>query len=236
MALQLVMPFAPSPTYHAADFIRGIGNAEALDLIERWPDWPYSIVLLHGAPGSGKTHLAHVFAARSGASFLPVARIGEAPADQLLTGNHCWVIDDITALREEAALAQLINHARARGDYVLMTAPAPVAQLPLALADLRSRLIALPTISLGAPDDALLTGVLAKEFADRQLRITPEVLSFAINHLERSYQAVQQFAERMDAISLARGRAITLPLAREALRTDASEQEQNASPTTHEEN
>lgn len=221
--MQLVMPFAPSPTYNSADFIRGVGNAEALDLMERWPDWPYSILLLHGASGSGKTHLAHLFAARSHAAFIPPERIGTVPADQLLAGNHCWVLDGLERIADEAALAQLINHLRARGDYLLITAQTPAAQLPLTLPDLRSRLLALPATALGAPDDALLAGVLAKAFADRQLRIAPEVLNFAISQLERSYESVQQFAATMDSVSLARGRAITLPLVREALRSNAGE-------------
>nr|HPH70677.1 hypothetical protein [Kofleriaceae bacterium] len=116
------------------------------------------------------------------------------------------------------ALAQLINHARARGDYVLMTANAAAAELPFTLPDLRSRLLALPAIALGAPDDALLMGVLAKQFADRQLRIAPEVLQFATSHIERSYTAAQAFVKAMDGLSLERGRAITITLVREAMK------------------
>ena len=216
MASQLVMPFAPVTSYAPEDFIRGAANEEALTLIERWPDWPYSIMLIHGPRGSGKTHLAHLFAARTRATMLDAARVGTAPADQLLTGNHAWVLDDITQVQDPAALAQLINHARARGDYMLLTAPAPASALPFTLPDLTSRLNMLPATALAAPDDALLTGVLAKAFADRQLRVTPEVLQYAISRLERHYDAVQQFAERVDALSLARGRAITLPLIRDA--------------------
>jgi chromosomal replication initiation ATPase DnaA len=220
-AMQLVMPFAPNATYHEADFIRGEANAGALALVERWPDWPYSLVLLHGPQGSGKTHLAHVFASRTGAQFIAPERVGQVPADQILNGGHSWVLDGIEAIADHAALAQLINHARARGDYLLLSARTPATALPIELPDLRSRLLALPTITLGPPDDALLTGVLAKSFADRQLRVTPEVLHYAIGQLERSYASIQRFAAVMDAISLARGRALTLPLVREALKGSA---------------
>ncbi len=215
--MQLVMPFSASPSYHAADFIRGESNAEALRWVEGWPNWPYSIILLHGPKGSGKTHLAHVFADRANATMIDVARLGSAPADHLLTGNHCWVLDNMDAVANQPALAQLINHVRARGDYLVMTASNAAAQLPLDLPDLRSRLLAVPSIALGAPDDALLLGVLAKAFADRQLRMAPDVLQYAANQLERSYEAMQQFAADADALSLARGRAITLPLVRELL-------------------
>ncbi len=215
---QLVMPFAPATSYAPEDFVRGESNEEAHTLIHSWPNWPYSLMLIHGPKGCGKTHLAHVFAGRAQASLLDPKRIGTAPADQLLTGNHAWIIDDLTQVTHEAALAQLINHARARGDYMLLLADAPASQLPFALPDLRSRLAMLPAVTLGAPDDALLMGVLAKAFADRQLRIAPDVLAYAVARLERSHAAAQQFAAQMDQLSLAQGRAVTLPLVREALR------------------
>lgn len=216
-AQQLVMPFAPATSYAPEDFIRGEANFEACQLVDGWPNWPYSIMLLHGPTGCGKTHLAHLFAARSGATLLDASRVGTATADQLLAGNHAWVLDNVTQVRDQAALAQLINHARARGDYLLLVADAPAAHLPFTLPDLTSRLIMLPAVMLGAPDDALLMGVLAKAFADRQLRIAPDVLSYATARLERSYEAAQQFAAQMDQLSLVRGRAVTLPLVREAL-------------------
>jgi len=214
------MPFASQPSYHAADFIRGEANSEALSWMERWPDWPYSIILLHGPSRSGKTHLCHLFAARTGASFIDPARIGKSPADQILTGNHAWVLDGLEGV-DEAGLAQLINHARARGDYLLITATQSAHSHPFRLPDLSSRLKALPAVALGSPDEALLSGVLAKSFADLQLRIAPEVLSYAINQLERSYEAVAHFAKVIDELSLTRGRAITIPLVKEALTNSA---------------
>ncbi len=210
------MPFLPSESYDPADIVRGQANAEALDLIDRWPDWPYSIVLLVGATGSGKTHLAHRFARRARATFLAPEHIGSVPGDQLLTGNHAWVLDGLeSCLGQAAALAQLINMARARGDYLLFTAEHSPAQLSLPLPDLRSRLLALPHVTLHAPDDALLTGVLAKLFADRQLRVSPEVLALLIQRLDRTYEAAAEAVRAIDHYSLARGKPITNSLVRE---------------------
>lgn len=220
--MQLVMPFASSVSFEPADFIRGSANDVAFALVERWPDWPYSVVLLHGPAGSGKTHLTHVFAARSKATRIAAERLGQQTADQMLTGNHAWILEDIDKGCDAAALAQLMNLARARGDYMLLTASAPAASLPIALPDLRSRLLALPDVALGAPDDALLMGVLAKQFSDRQLRVTPEVLQYAVTHLERSFAAAKQFADALDHYSLAHGRGITLPVARALLQEIAA--------------
>ncbi|MEJ0009176.1 MAG: AAA family ATPase [Alphaproteobacteria bacterium] len=183
-----------------------------------WPDWPYSLLLLTGPKGCGKTHLAHVFAAQSRASFIDAASVGILTAEQLLGGaQHSWVLDDIEKVKSEASLAQLINHARSRGDYLLMTARARAPMLPFGLPDLTSRLKALPELSLGAPDDALLKSVLAKAFADRQLRIAPPVLDYALTRLERSYESAARFAAAVDAHALAQGRAATLPLVRQLL-------------------
>jgi chromosomal replication initiation ATPase DnaA len=219
--MQLVMPFAAQTSYHAADFIPGASNMTALALVERWPDWPYSLMLLTGPKGSGKTHLAHVFAARASAVFLAPERVGEATADQLLTGGHCWVLDGVEHVKNEAGLAQLINHARARGDYLLMTANAPATQLAFQLPDLRSRLKALPSVAVNVPDETLLLGVMAKAFSDRQLRLAPEMLEYTMARMERSYEAVQRFVDRVDALSLSRGRAVTAALVREALEDGA---------------
>lgn len=216
-AQQLVMPFVPATSYAPEDFISSESNDEAFRLVQSWPVWPYSIMLIHGPAGCGKTHLAHLFAAKAGATMLAPARVGTAPADQLLAGNHAWVLDPLRPGIDEAALAQLINHVRARGDYLLLVADAPAAHLAFTLPDLRSRLAMLPAVAVGAPDDALLMGVLAKAFADRQLRVAPDVLAYAVARLERSHAAAQQFAARIDELSLARGRAVTMPLVREVL-------------------
>jgi chromosomal replication initiation ATPase DnaA len=215
---QLVMPFAPTVSYQPEDFIHGPANEAAFDLIARWPDWPYSLVVLHGPKGCGKTHLCHVFAAQAQAMFLDPARIGTAPADQLLAGHHCWIIDGLERVADSAALAQLINHARARGDYLLMTASTPPAQLAIALPDLRSRLAALPEIGIALPDDMLLSAVLAKSFADRQLRVAPQALAFAVARLERSFEAAQHFAALVDEASLATGARVNMVLMRQILR------------------
>lgn len=215
--MQLVMPFALPTSTAAEDYIRGEANAAALALVERWPEWAYSIVLVHGESGSGKTHLCYVFARRANATFIDPARLGQQPADQLLVGNHAWVLDGLEKVADAPALAQLINHARARGDYLLITCDQAPAAMDIPLPDLRSRLLALPSVQLKAPDDALLAGVIAKQFADRQLRIAPEVLHYAVQHIERSYAAARRFVLTIDTLSLTRGRAITIPLVREAV-------------------
>src|SRR5258708_13334029 len=67
MTSQFVLEFAHRPAFGADDFLVAPSNEAAIALLDRWPDWSASAMLLHGPPGCGKTHLAHVWQARSGA-------------------------------------------------------------------------------------------------------------------------------------------------------------------------
>ncbi len=81
------------------------------------------------------------------------------------------VLDDADAVAEEAALLHLINLCAERGEHLLLLGREAPARWPVALPDLRSRLKATSAIGIGRPDDALLGALLARHFADRQLRV-----------------------------------------------------------------
>jgi chromosomal replication initiation ATPase DnaA len=91
----------------------------------------------------------------------------------------------------------------------------PPASWTVALPDLDSRLRAVLAIGIGLPDDALLGAVLVKHFADRQLRVAPEVIAYLLTHMERSFAAAAEMAARLDMVSLRDRRAITVSLARQ---------------------
>ncbi|HEY1978835.1 MAG TPA: chromosomal replication initiator DnaA, partial [Xanthobacteraceae bacterium] len=64
---QLALALDHAESYAREDFLSGPNNAAALALIESWPDWPAPAVALVGPEGSGKTHLASIWAVSSGA-------------------------------------------------------------------------------------------------------------------------------------------------------------------------
>jgi chromosomal replication initiation ATPase DnaA len=199
------------PQYHRADFLVSDSNRAAFALIEGWPDWPLRAAVLHGPAGSGKTHLAHLWCARSGA--LLVA--GEALArPEELTPS---VAVDNAERADERLLLHLYNLALERGGSLLLTMPAPPARLAIGLADLASRLRSLPVVGIAPPDDGLLTAVLAKHFADRQLRVVPEVLAYLVARIERSFAAAADTVARLDQLGLETRRPVTIKLAREVL-------------------
>ena len=166
---QLVLALDHATSFAREDFLTGPSNAAALSLIERWPDWPNSIVALVGPEGSGKSHLAAIWAETAGARVLAAKLLahGDLPA-ALATG--ALVLEDLAfAGLDERALFHLINLAREEGAYVLITSRSPLASFPVTIRDLASRLRAVPSVTLAAPDDALLRALIVKLAADRQL-------------------------------------------------------------------
>src|SRR6266481_4452673 len=67
---QLALALDHAESLAREDFLAGPSNDAALGLIERWPDWPSRAVLLRGPEGSGKSHLAAIWARESGARTL----------------------------------------------------------------------------------------------------------------------------------------------------------------------
>ncbi|MBM3558706.1 MAG: DNA replication protein, partial [Alphaproteobacteria bacterium] len=115
------------------------------------------------------------------------------------------------------AVLHLYNHLAAAGGYLLVTGETPPARWAIALADLRSRLVALPVAGIERPDDATLAAVLVKLFADRQLRIGEEVVALLVGRMERSFAAAVGAVDALDRAALAGGRAVTPALVREVL-------------------
>jgi chromosomal replication initiation ATPase DnaA len=119
---------------------------------------------------------------------------------------------------DERALFHLLNLAREDQAYVLITARIAPSALEIELRDLRSRLRALPVVSLQPPDDQLFRALIVKFCADRQLAVDENVVGYLATRIERSYAAARQAVEQLDAEALRLGRPVTRSLAAEVLR------------------
>jgi len=200
-----------------SDFLISDSNAAAVGWIDRWPDWPSRALALHGPAGCGKTHLVHLWCAQASGVIVPGDTLSEELVARLvLEHRHRIAIDDADSASERALLHLYNFCLENRGD-VLLAARQPPASWVVALPDLGSRLRAVLAVGIGLPDDALLGSVLVKHFADRQLRVGPEVVAYLIRHMERSFGAAADTAARLDSVSLSDRRAITVRLARRVL-------------------
>ncbi len=214
---QLPLSLATPASRSREDFIVGAANAAAAALVDRWPDWPAQTALLVGPSGSGKSHLAAVWASRAGASILDITTLaGTDPLALADAGNV--VVEDIDRDRSaDTALLHLLNAARQRDRSVLMTAALGPHEWTTPVADLASRLRAATPVTIAEPDDALLAQVLVKLFADRQIAVDRAVVDFVLRRMERSLAAANAFAAAFDAAALAGKRAPTRALAAEVL-------------------
>ncbi len=198
------------------DFLVTPANAEAVEWIDRWPDWPGPALIVYGPPGSGKSHLAQVFAHASGAAVFATHPPRE-DALALMARHPALALDDADAAPDEERLLHLVNAAREAGGGLLLTASAPPARWGVRLPDLRSRLLAAPAAALREPDDALMAALLVKLFADRQLRVGEEVIAYIGRRIERSYSAARRVVDAIDTRALAERRDVTVPLIRDVL-------------------
>jgi chromosomal replication initiation ATPase DnaA len=216
---QLALALDHAESLAPEDFLSGPSNAAALALIERWPDWPERTVLLVGPEGSGKSHLAAIWAHNSGARFVAARALASADLPAALA-TGALVVEDLAEGRfDERALFHLLNLGREEGAFILISARSVPAGWRIDVRDLASRLRVLPLVALAPPDDALLRAVIVKLFADRQLAVDEDLISYVAARIERSFAAARAIVDALDREALRRKRPVSRALAGELLRT-----------------
>lgn len=213
---QLPLPLGFRPALGRADFLVAPCNEAAVAWLDRWPRWPAPALALWGPPGSGKSHLAEVWRARSGAGAIDARALAPARVPQLLGDAKAAILEEADRADEEGLL-HLYNLLAERQGHLLLVARAAPSRWRIALPDLRSRLLAAPAVAVAGPDEALLGALLVKLFADRQIAVGAEVIAYLLVRLDRSFEAARDAVAALDAASLASGRAVTVPFVRDAL-------------------
>jgi len=229
---QLALDLPHRPHFSRADFLVAEANQSAVASLDGFAGDSGSTMAVSGPPGSGKTHLAHVWASRVGARWITPETLGAALPELASSPPAALVFDAADRVAgdpaAETALFHLLNLIRQQGGSLLLLGRQPPSRWPVALPDLRSRLAALNTVSVGAPDEALLGAVLVKLFSDRQVSLGGEVIAYLLPRMDRSLESARALVAAIDAEALAGKRAITVPLAAKvlaALQQDKSEGE-----------
>ena len=192
---QIALPLDKLRTGGSDSVIITVSNAAAFAALGNHAAWPGHCAILIGPPRSGKSLMARYFAGQGGE-----------------------VIDDADTLGDED-LFHRWNAALGAGQSILMLSTKAPAEWDVQLADLRSRLGASQLLEIAAPDDELIGQLLLKHLHDRGTSIGPEALSYVVKRVERSHAALEELARQANAVALAEGSAITLPLVRGLLGT-----------------
>jgi chromosomal replication initiation ATPase DnaA len=216
---QLALALDHAESYAREDFLVGPCNERPFQFICSWPDWPANALALVGPEGSGKTHLAMMWAAAAGARIIAGRALRDAEVPSALA-TGALVVEDATAGADDRALFHLINLAREDNAALLFTARSAPTTWPVAIPDLVSRLRALPVVTSRAPDDAMLRAVIVKLAADRQLALDESVVAFIATRIERSFAAARAAVIALDNEALRQRRAPTRALAAEIFRAD----------------
>lgn len=222
---QLTFDLPLDPRFGREDFLVSPSNETAYGLVESWPDWPDNVLLMLGPAGSGKSHLAAIWATTAHAWTVDSFEVTGARVPHLASSGALVIEDADREERDEAALFHLLNLVRERKGFALLTASRPVEAWGLRTPDLASRLRLAPRVELEAPDDALLKAVLVKLFVDRQLVVDTTVVDYVALRIERSLAAAADAVAALDREALSRGRRLTRAIAADFLGNRAPDDE-----------
>lgn len=206
---QISLQFNNQPDFSRDNFFISKSNAEAISIIEKWPNWPSHCLIIYGQAHCGKTHLAHIWQKLSGAVFLN--DFSNDFSLENLSSEKNYILENIEQLKNEEKLLHLFNQIKNAGNYLLLTSGQVPSKLDIRLPDLKSRLNGSIAIAVHEPDDELLETVIMKHFSDRQLRINKNVLSYLVPRMERSFNAAAKLVERIDNLAMKEKRNITIP-------------------------
>lgn len=212
---QLPLDLGHSTGHSRDELVVSDANRQAVALIDRWPDWPAAVVVLAGPAGSGKSHIASIWADAANAVSLDAASIEAWVEDTPL--SHPVLIDNADRDLDEHGLFHLINAVRGAETQLLLTSRRFPTAWGVALPDLVSRLKAAATVEILEPDDHLLAAVITKLFADRQIEVEAHVVQFLVRRIERSLSTAIDVVDRLDRAALEQKTRITRALAAETV-------------------
>ena len=207
----------PKGEVNAALFVTA-ANETAMAYLAQWQDWPapYHSFNIYGPAGCGKSQMGAFFANRTKAMVIDSLPLFDRSR---FDEYDVIVLDSVSA--EEGwsgdALFHFCNYLSETGKYALFLSETPISQLGFSLADIRSRLRAIPSQEIQLPDDELLRALFESYFHERQCAVTEAVLDYIVARCDRSYEAVAQLVSAIDRESLAAKQAITIPLVRAVL-------------------
>ena len=167
---------------------------------------------LYGPNKSGKTHLGLIWKKKFDALSYNNNLV------EIINYKRNIFIDDIFNNINEEEIFHLINHCNLNKLKLLVTSHIFLNEHIFRFEDLSSRLKTFINIQIDLPDDELLLNLMIKLFNDKQIIIkNPEIFNFILRRVQRSYEKIFLFIEKIDKLSLTKKRQLTIPLIRELI-------------------
>lgn len=217
--LPLDLPWPRHDGASRGDFIVSDSNRAAVTLLDAPSEWPDGRLALVGPEGSGKTHLALIWAQETGARFVDGGASDAEDAARDWAASGYVVFEDcdrrLTTPEAERALFHLLNILREEGGRILMTGRTPPSRWAGGLPDLASRLSAVTAAPIAPPDEELLEQLVVKLLRDRHIVIKDRLASYIARRIDRSSAAVEAAVARLDARSLELGQPVSVKLAKD---------------------
>ena len=214
---QLLFKFKKIKNYNSEDFFVSESNFFAYNLVLKWPNWGKNILNLYGEKFCGKSHLCDIFQNKFGASKIEASNLSKNFISQFKTHQNL-IIENFTENIDENTMYSLINIIDRDNKFILINSAKPINKLDIKLKDLLSRLNNCIFAEINIPDDELIFAILLKNFSDKQIQIKKKYIEFIIKNIDRSYEKIYEFINKIDQTSLKRKKSIDLKLIKEALK------------------
>ena len=214
---QLTFRFPFSRKYYDQDYYVSSNNYSSFKLIDEWPAWPGKWLNIYGEKGSGKTHLSKILENKIKKSRLISANKINNNIIPDLNSLDCLIIEDFNKNIDEKLLYTILNHSKQLDNYVLINSLNSIKNLNFNSKDLQSRVNSFIFIGIELPTDDILRVIITKNLSDKQINISPKLIDFIINNVDRSYQKMFKFIKEVDELSLSTGKSININLIKKVL-------------------
>ena len=214
---QLILNLRSLPSMDRNDYFVSEVNKEAVTWLDAWPNWTTFGFIVCGPLGSGKSHLAQVLKTLSHGDIIEAKDISNKNIDQL-SEKKCLIIENLESLTSETLLFHLYNMLLENKNNLMLTSKFNVSQINFELPDLKSRLLSMPQVSIGLPDDRLLKNLLIKQFLDKGILVEMDVIDYLIKRIDRSFEAISKLVAKIDFKSLEKAKKITIPFIKNTIK------------------
>jgi chromosomal replication initiation ATPase DnaA len=218
---QLTIEMPKRSALSREDFMVNECNHEAIQFIDTFYQGKMKSGVLIGPKGSGKSHLVNVFCKNFEKERWLISQKGDKNIYKIFQENNMIIIEDIdliSSVEEEEYLFHSINLSKELNKVLLLTSGVNLSDIIIKTPDLRSRLDSIQSVKILEPNDDLMNALILKLFHDRQILIKPNIISYLMQRIERSYLGISSIVDLIDNVSLSKHKSISKNLIKELLK------------------